>query len=139
MFWSDKYSIIVSYNNLTQEGYFMKPVIPHFRRKLRFHSSPLFLIDVFYNLILILLLVPLFNSGFKLVLLLSRQSYITSQNLINILRSPPAWIFVLVLLIIIALFLFTKISSLIFYCNTEGILKHPQMLRILTFGVKNVY
>jgi len=82
---------------------------------------------------------PLFNSAFKLVLALSKQSYITSQNLSSFLKSPSAWVFILALIITIALFLFTKISSLIFYCNTEGILKHPQMLRILTFGLKNVY
>ena len=117
----------------------MKLAILHFRRKLRFHSSPMLLIDAFYNLILILLIIPLFNAAFKLVLLTSNQSYITSQNITKFLKSPSAWVFALALLATFALFLFTKVSSLTYYCNTEGILKRSQMHHILTFGLKNVY
>ncbi len=113
--------------------------ILHFRRKLQFHSTPLFLIDLFYNLILILLIIPLFNAAFKLVLMISKQSYITSQNITRFLRSPSTWIFLLLLLIMIALFLFTKVSSLTYYCNTEGLLKRQQLYQVLTFGLKNVY
>lgn len=116
----------------------MKSTILHFRRKLQYHNTPLFLIDAFYNLILILILIPLFNAAFKFTLILSKQSSITSQNITRFFRSPAAWIFALALLISLALFLFTKISSLTYYCNTEGILKRHQMHRILTFGLKNV-
>ncbi len=117
----------------------MKLAILHFRRKLRFRSSPMFLIDAFYNLVLILLIMPLFNAAFKLVLMFTKQSYITSQNIISFLKSPSTWIFILALLITLALFLFTKVSSLTYYCNNEDLLKRSHMHHILLFGIKNVY
>jgi glycerophosphoryl diester phosphodiesterase len=82
---------------------------------------------------------PLFNAAFKLVLMTSKQSYITSQNITSFLKSPSAWVFVLTLLITLALFLFTKVSSLTYYCNTEGMIKLSRIHHILTFGLQNVY
>lgn len=112
----------------------MKQAMNKFYTKLSFHNRSLLLIDIVYNIIFVVLLVPLFSYAFEFVLDFTKQSYITMENLMSFLVSLPTILFVLLLIVVLPVFFLSKLSSLVFYCNTLGTLTKPYLPRIIYFG-----
>ena len=102
--------------------------------KLRFPISMLLLLDLAFNLLFIIFLIPAFNYGVEFVMKLMDLSYITIENVYFVLTSPPAIVLILLLLITLPLFLLIKLIAMIYYCNTEGAHKKPFLLRVISFS-----
>ncbi len=92
---------------------------------LRFHDRSLFLLDTFYNIFFLMFIIPYANYTLELIMVLSKVSYITQENALMLLTTPHALLLISLLILVILLFLQTKLSSLLYYCNTEG---YPQRL-----------
>jgi glycerophosphoryl diester phosphodiesterase len=102
---------------------------------LMFNNKILFLTDMSLNILLILYYVPFVNNGLQYVMELTKQSYITSQNLKAFLFSPPTILLMLLILFTLPMFLYYKVSSLIYYCNSRTFEKKPSLLKILFYGL----
>ncbi len=102
---------------------------------LRYHSRSLFLIDTFYNIFFIMFLIPFANHTLKLIMDLSRVSYITQENALTLLTTPNSLLLLALLIVVVLLFLQTKLSSLLYYCYTEGYSHRPLLSRLIYFGL----
>ncbi len=106
----------------------------------RYHNRSLFLVDTFYNIFFLMFLIPYASYTLELIMKLSRVSYITQENVFTLLTTPHALLLLALLLIVTLLFLQTKLSSLLFYCNTEGHIHRPHFSRLIYFGLyKTLY
>lgn len=113
----------------------MKQAINRKKRYYRFHTRTLFLIDAMFNLFFLAFLLPFASHTLELIMDLSNISYITQENILSLLTSPHAVILLTVLVAVVLLFLLTKLSSLIYYCNTEAVLQRPFLLHLVYFGL----
>ena len=104
-------------------------------RYLHFHNRSLFLVDTLYNIFFLLFLLPFASHTLKLVMNLSKISYITQENVLSLFTTPHAIFLSAILLFVMLLFLQSKLASLIYYCNTEGQQHLPFFSRILSFGL----
>lgn len=113
----------------------MKQAINYKNRYLHFHNRSLFLVDTLYNIFFLLFLLPFASHTLKLIMNLSKVSYITQENAFALFATPHAILLSGILLFVILLFLQSKLASLLYYCNTEGQPHRPFFSRILSFGL----
>lgn len=99
-----------------------------------FHNRTMLLLDMIWNVIFLIFVVPVINYVLVLIMRLWGQSYITLENILSFLSFPPTVLFLVILLIVILLFLQFKLTTLIHYCNTEGTRKRSSLFRIISFG-----
>lgn len=102
---------------------------------LRYHNRTIFLIDTIYNIFFVMFIIPFANHTLKLIMNLSGVSYITQENVLSLITTPHALLLLALLFILELLFLQTKLSSLLYYCNTEGYSGRSQLSRIIYFGL----
>ena len=102
---------------------------------LRYHNRSLFLIDATFNLFFLAILVPFAGQIIKLIMKLSKISYITQENALTVLTSFHALLLLLFLGILLLLFLLIKLIAYIYYCNTEGSLDKPYIINFISAGV----
>ncbi len=101
----------------------------------RYHNRSLFLIDTIYNVFFLMFIIPLASHTLKLIMKLSRVSYITQENVLSLFTTPHALLLLCLLLIVVLLFLQIKLESLLYYCSTEGNSPRPQLSRLIYFGL----
>jgi glycerophosphoryl diester phosphodiesterase len=80
-------------------------------------------------------LIPFASHTLELIMDLSKVSYITQENILSLLTTPHALLLLTLLLFVILLFLQTKLSSLLYYCYTEGYSHRPLLSRLIYFGL----
>ncbi len=102
---------------------------------LRYHNRSLFLVDTFYNIFFLMFIIPFANHTLELIMDLSKVSYITQENVLSLLTTPHALILLSLMLFVVLLFLQTKLTSLLYYCSTEGYLHRPRLSRLIFFGL----
>lgn len=113
---------------------------PSTNRKLIFNTKIIMLINLCIDFLIILFFVPVISKAIKYSMHLSNLSYITNANVLHFLLTPATIIIFLVLLIIVPFLLLSKFVSLIYYCNIEGKLRRPYLLRIIAYGIfKTIY
>lgn len=113
----------------------MKQFIKYRNRYLHFHNRSLILVDAIYNIFFLLFLLPFASHTLKLIMNLSKVSYITQENIFALFATPHAILLSSILLFVMLLFLQSKLASLIYYCNAEGQPSRPLFARILSFGL----
>ncbi len=113
----------------------MKKIMHLKNQYLRYHSRSLFLVDTFYNIFFIMFLIPFASHTLELIMDLSKVSYITQENALSLLTTPHALLLLTLLLFVVLLFLQTKLSSLLYYCYTEGYSHRPPLSRLIYFGL----
>ncbi|MBP1755388.1 MAG: glycerophosphoryl diester phosphodiesterase [Firmicutes bacterium] len=113
----------------------MKQIMSLKNKYLRYHTRSILLVDTLYNIYFLLFLLPFANHTLKLIMGLSKVSYITQENAVKLLTTPHAVFLLAVLLLVMLLFLQTKLSSLLYYCNTEGHSHRPPLTRIIYIGL----
>ena len=101
-----------------------------------YHNRSIFLLDTLYNLFFLMFLLPFAGSVIKLIMKLSGISYITQENLLSFLASPYALVLLTALSFLLLLFLLVKLTSLFYYCNTEGMASPPRLLQIAVSGFR---
>jgi glycerophosphoryl diester phosphodiesterase len=113
----------------------MKNTIHLKNQYLRYHNRSLFLVDTFFNIFFLMFLIPFAGHTLELIMDLSKVSYITQENILTLLTTPYALLFLSLLLFVVLLFLQTKLSSLIYYCYTEGSTNRPLLSKLIYFGL----
>lgn len=109
------------------------------KKKFRFHSRTLFLVNIIYLFLFISLLLPFAVHSLELIMELSEVSYITEANILSLLIKPFSIPVILFLGFLLLFYVTSKLSSLIRYCYTEGIPDHPVLLDILSFGINRPF
>lgn len=112
----------------------MKEALQFKMKYFRHHNRTLFLLDLFYNLFFLMFLLPFTGIIIKLIMKLSKISYITQENLLSLLASPHAFLLLAMLSLLLLLFLLIKLTALFYYCNTEGMPRRPRLLQIVVFS-----
>ena len=113
----------------------MKHIKQLFRQRMRANNKPMLLLQMFFTILFILLIIPLISVSVSYVLGLWGQSYLTDKNILSFLRYPPALLMLSALFILIVLYLFIMMSSHFQYCCYEPMQKKPNYLRILALGL----
>lgn len=105
----------------------------------RFHTRSLILVNILYLFLFISLLLPFAGHTLELIMDLSKVSYITEENALSLLFTPLALPALLFLAFILLLYVMSKLSSMIYYCNMEGVLERPNLPHILYYGVNKPF
>ncbi len=113
----------------------MKHIHRLYRRIMNAQNRPMLLLQTFFLLLFILLILPLISVLVSYVLGLWGHSYLTDKNILSFLRYPPALLLLVALLLLIALFLLIMMSTHLQYCCYEAGQKKPNYLRILALGL----
>ena len=113
----------------------MKLINRLYRQLMKAHNKTLFLLQMFFTILFILLVLPLISVSISYVLGLWGQSYLTDKNILSFLRYPPAILMLSAFLILFALFMLLIMSSHLQYCCYELMQKKPNFLRILALGL----
>ncbi len=113
----------------------MRHLKKQYRTLMNAHNRTLFLLQLFFMLVFLLLILPLISIGVDYVLGLWGQSYLTDKNLLAFIMYPPAFLLILLFLALIAVFLFISLTTHLQYCNYESMEAKPNFLRILAFGL----
>lgn len=112
----------------------MKQLDRMYRRLMNAHNKPLFLLQIFFTILFLLLIIPLISVLVTYVLGLWGQSYLTDKNILSFLRYPPTILMLSAFLILLSLFLLVMMTSHLQYCCYEPMQKKPNYLRILAHG-----
>jgi glycerophosphoryl diester phosphodiesterase len=96
----------------------------------------LFLLEVTFKVIFCVFLLPLLSYGLDLVMKLWGQSYITAENIMPFLTFPSTVLLIILFLIILAVYLLAKTTTMIQYCNNEIPAKKTSLLRVLSIGFR---
>ncbi len=113
----------------------MKQLNRLYRRLMNAHNKPLFLLQIFFTILFLLLVVPLISVLISYVLGLWGHSYLTDKNILSFLRYPPAILMLSTFLILFSIFLLIMMTSHLQYCCYEPMQKRPNFLRILALGL----
>ena len=112
----------------------MKKALQFKIKYFRHNSGSIFLLDTFYNLFFLMFLLPFTGFTIRLMMKLSKISYITQENILTLLASPHAFLMLTMLSLLLLLFLLIKLTSLFYYCNTEGMKHRPHFPQIIAYG-----
>ena len=112
----------------------MKQLHRLYRRLMKAYNKPLFLLQIFFTILFLLLVVPLISILVSNVLGLWGQSYLTDKNILSFLRYPPTILMLSVILILLSVFILIMMTSHLQYCCYEPLQKKPNYLRILAHG-----
>ncbi len=109
------------------------------KKNLRFHTRTLFLVNMFYLILFLTLLVPFASHSLELIMELSGVSYITEENILSLFTKPYSIPIFLFLGFLLLLYGMAKLSSLIRYCMLEGMPDYPLLKDILSFGINRPF
>ncbi|HWT74066.1 MAG TPA: glycerophosphodiester phosphodiesterase [Mobilitalea sp.] len=104
-------------------------------RKLNYNSKIIFLIDLYLNLLILLFIIPLFNYAIKFSMKITRQSYITQENLTKFLLSPSSILLLLLGIIVVPILIQWKLNTLVIYCEMESRYRKTYFKKILFYGL----
>lgn len=80
---------------------------------IKFNRKSLFLFTLIYKSIAILIMLPLLSLCFNYVLRRSGYSYITTENMLSVVKDPVTTVMVVLLLILLAIFATIEVGALI--------------------------
>ena len=106
---------------------------------LRVNGPALLLFELLYQVVFITIIVPLAQAAFQLAIYFSPYSYVTLQNLAAFLRRPLTILLLVLLLAVVAVFLFAEAVSLIVYFETCIRRRKVKVWQILFPGLKEVF
>ncbi len=110
-----------------------------YKKNIRFHTRSLFLVNTLYLFLFASLLFPFAGRSLELIMDLYGVSYITEENVLSLLTKPYSLPVLLFLGFLLLLYGMSKLSSLIRYCNTEGMPVLPALPDILSFGINRPF
>ncbi|MBH1940438.1 glycerophosphodiester phosphodiesterase [Mobilitalea sibirica] len=105
-----------------------------YRKLMKARNRNLLLLEITFNILFVVFMIPLINIAFKYVMKLWGHSYVTQKNLPVFLTHPPAILFLLGIFIIVPILVLWKMSSIIHHCRIASINPGPNILSNLAIG-----
>lgn len=113
----------------------MKKAYHHVINHLLFSNRHLLLIDFFQNTLFVVIFIPFLNLLIKNALRAESYSYITAENLLDFIFSPYALLIILFILLSLPVLLYSRLLTLIYYCNESSLGNRIYVLRIIFYGL----
>lgn len=108
-------------------------------RLIKYNKKSLFIFTFLYKLTTLLIMLPLLSLGCNFVIRKSGYSYITTENMLSVIKNPLTGLMVLLLLFLLALFATIEVSALIVCYQYSRMNKKISTWQMFFLGLTNTF